>query len=133
MADLLSAWRAEIIQAAARSRAYDARPAARQGTARRALRQLAMAAAAVAVTAGLVAGTCTATPESPLWPVTTASPDLVPHPLPNRAHPPDLTLRPGQLRHHRRPPATALGRRPHPAGDEQLWRGRSPRVGDLRL
>src|SRR5215211_2027836 len=71
VADLLSAWRAEIIRATARSLAYDARPAVRRGTARRALRQLAVAATAVVVTAGLVAATFNATPQSPLWPVTT--------------------------------------------------------------
>ncbi|HET8683863.1 MAG TPA: hypothetical protein VFM54_18635 [Micromonosporaceae bacterium] len=69
--DLLSAWRAEIVRTAARSLACDARPAARQGTARRALRQLVLAATAVVVTAGLAAA-FNATPESPLWPVTTA-------------------------------------------------------------
>ncbi|HET8662077.1 MAG TPA: hypothetical protein VFM55_24220 [Micromonosporaceae bacterium] len=72
VADLLSTWRAEIIRAAARSLAGEAGPTARRGTARWALRQLVVAATAVVVAAGLATAAFNASPESPLWPVTTA-------------------------------------------------------------
>ncbi|HET8643384.1 MAG TPA: hypothetical protein VFM37_15715 [Pseudonocardiaceae bacterium] len=73
--DLLSAWRAEITQAADRSLARDSPIPIPRGAAhptQRSPRPLLLTSAAVAVIALLCLATLNATPQSPLWPITTA-------------------------------------------------------------